>query len=655
LLAGKEVQNDLQRKAERLFNTHDTNHKPGWQKESADAAYALAMFSGQGVGGIQDWDITTHWLQVAAEGGCMRARADLPRVFASMDRNIPPNIRDQIHEWLEEAILLGEDRFAEDTLERLDAERLSNTLNLKRKIWSLGGPFIEGTLWGENWDEAMTYAWEDYASYSGVPDEPRNEDETQQAKWIVIARQAMDDTQCLSSFIRSSPQGTTTSRAVKEYGGGLTWLHLATNLGMIELVKIILEQTSVDIDSQDWDGRTALFFATISGNATMANFLLDRGANAGIGNDNLGNTCLHFVSSFDHGSISGLVKRLVESGGDVNAQNTKQETSLHTTLKNPISAISSFIGVRALLECHADPCIPDMDGDRPHMWAATYHQPECLRLLLSSSKLPANELSMLKAETFEILTLQPQLERKALAGDKYLTSLDDTISLLLDEDSVELFKTIPDNGGDSVMYTALSREGIDLALAIVRNLPFVNIDEKEPDTKSPVIKYAIRHGKESVFRTLVSLGADIFYRDSLGENVFHVASEYSPGMLPCLFEIAEKAGRVTEMISATSIDGATPFDKALTKGNLDAAKLFIAHGANFSQYRLRAQDKTKTNILGSILGLPSTSLDQVFFLLDLGLPAIVTSDGSTVFHAIGQINNTSLNEGQSVSRRVNPA
>ena len=107
-----------------------------------------------------------------------------------------------------------------------------------------------------------------------------------------------------------------------------------------------------------------------------------------------------------------------------------------------------------------------------------------------------------------------------------------------------------------------------------------------------------------------------------------------------------------EMIEATTIDGATPLDKAIMSGNLEVADMFIAHRADFKQARLRNGDGALANILGTVLTLPSTSVEQVSFVLKLGVPPVVSKDGSTVFHFVSQVSNGLWNEGQPKEMKI---
>lgn len=60
---------------------------------------------------------------------------------------------------------------------------------------------------------------------------------------------------------------------------GLGLIHWASDRGNLEVLKIILTTKGIDIDLQDSEGQTALFYASSCGHKTCLQLLLDRGAN----------------------------------------------------------------------------------------------------------------------------------------------------------------------------------------------------------------------------------------------------------------------------------------------------------------------------------------------------------------------------------------
>jgi hypothetical protein len=284
-----------------------------------------------------------------------------------------------------------------------------------------------------------------------------------------------------------------------------------------------------------------------------------------------------------------------------------------------------------------------------HYWAVVLHQPEALELLLKAtrSRLSESDFLTLKANLFYHLILVPQIDMASFAGSRFPQSLDEIVRLLLDEPTLDAYKTLPDNGGDSAFYSASGRGKLELMRSICRCFPFVDVNEGEIEYNRPAIQYAIRHNKRSVVETLLSLGANLFYQDSLGENALHVAAEYAPELLDLILELSRKENTLKEMIEAISIHGITPLDKAIMSRYLDTAQTLIRSGASHDQLRCLGEGGKKTTTLGHILGMPSTSLEQVDFLLQFSANVIVSEDGSTVFHALARRSQNIHDEGSS--------
>jgi ankyrin repeat protein len=425
-------------------------------------------------------------------------------------------------------------------------------------------------------------------------------------------------------------------RATRDYGIGLGWIHFLANFGMVGILRRLLDNLRIDIDKSDVRGRTPLYFATICGNCPMVEFLLQKGAQASFGRDETGYTCLHLVTSFRRIDIPRMVQGLVKAGADIDASDKRGATPLHTALMQTGSRTSNFCATQALLENGADPCIKDNDGEMPYYWAVVLHQPEALKLLLKTciERLSESDMITLKVNLFEHLTLVPRVDIVSFAGSGFPQSLDKIVQLLLDRPTLEAYKNHPDNGGDSALFRASGRGKLELMRSMCRCCPFVDVNEGEIEYNRPAIQYAIRHNKPAVVETLFSLGANIFYRDSLGENALHVAASYAPELVDLILELSKTRGVLEEMIASISVDGLTPLDKSIMAENLDTAQKLIDAGANWEQFRCVNQKEGKTTTLGQILSMPSPSLEQVTFLLLRNASCVVTENGSTAFHAL---------------------
>lgn len=648
------VQNEIYKELEKKVlgnqaptESHARSEDCQWPiiKEVADIPYLLCTLLFEGVGGTQNLEGAVTWLIVSAKAGCQRARLDLPRILSAYRFELPVDVQALVPGWVAQEALVFQDRFVFDTLESLDESLFATIISEIERRWRLCTVFSD--LWGNTWFDALFNACAEF--YNFIHDaEFRHSPDLEELGTLAVLHATANADRFLA-FLLSTTGESPEKRALKDYGSGLEWIHFLANFGMIEALRNLLDNFKVDIQKSDFQGRTPLYFATICGNSSMVELLLDRGAQASFGRDKKNNTCLHFVTSFRRVDIPRIVQRLIKAGADVNAPNSTGSTPLHKALMQTASATSNFSAAEALLRCGADPCIKDSDGEMPHYWAVVLHQPEALELLLkvTQNRLPESDFLILKANLFDQLILVPQIDMASFAGSRFPQGLDEIVQLLLDGSTLEAYKTLPDNGGDSAFYCASGRGKLELMRSICRCCPFVDVNEGEIEYNRPAMQYAIRHNKRSVVETLLSLGANLFYKDSLGENALHVAATYAPELLDLILELSRKVNNLEEMVESTSIHGLTPLDKAIMNGDLDTAQTLMSSGASCDQLRCLGEEGEKTTTLGHILSLPSASQEQVDFLLQFDASFIVSKDDSTVFHALARRSQNIRDEGSS--------
>ncbi|XP_046543662.1 ankyrin repeat domain-containing protein 50-like [Haliotis rubra] len=101
-------------------------------------------------------------------------------------------------------------------------------------------------------------------------------------------------------------------------------LHYASLCGHMAVLKYIVSQASVDVNSRNKDGLTPLMMAASSGNRDVFDFLASMGANASYVGDN-GHNILHLVSSYGRMKIVKYI--LSHSLVDVNARDKYGKTA----------------------------------------------------------------------------------------------------------------------------------------------------------------------------------------------------------------------------------------------------------------------------------------------------------------------------------------
>eukprot|EP01028_Stygiella_incarcerata_P004404 TRINITY_DN19610_c0_g1_i1.p1 TRINITY_DN19610_c0_g1~~TRINITY_DN19610_c0_g1_i1.p1 ORF type:complete len:362 (+),score=84.45 TRINITY_DN19610_c0_g1_i1:73-1086(+) len=158
----------------------------------------------------------------------------------------------------------------------------------------------------------------------------------------------------------------------------------ACEVGNFDLVKELLE-VSEDSEllvnfSEEEDGHTPLYSATIGGHADIVVLLIKYGAKMDIlvTNDAMRDgSILHCAVEGGHENI---VKILVDRGANVNQSDYRSVTPLHVACRIGIASV-----VRKLIDAGANPNVLDaVNGSTPLHICATYGNPECAEILLQN-------------------------------------------------------------------------------------------------------------------------------------------------------------------------------------------------------------------------------------------------------------------------------
>jgi ankyrin repeat protein len=120
----------------------------------------------------------------------------------------------------------------------------------------------------------------------------------------------------------------------------------ASRNGNIELVRALIDNYGVD--TQDYDGRTALLMASMYGHIDIVELLLKSGANINKKDGN-GYTALYWATAR---GFKNIIRLLLKSGADTNIINNNGSTALFRAADNKNKKIMAL-----LLKYNADPNI----------------------------------------------------------------------------------------------------------------------------------------------------------------------------------------------------------------------------------------------------------------------------------------------------------
>lgn len=104
-----------------------------------------------------------------------------------------------------------------------------------------------------------------------------------------------------------------------------TLLHWAALQGRVQLVEYLLKLDDCEIEASDDSNATPLILAVLKGNATIVEWLLNKGANVNHQNAQ-GHSALQYACSK---GWSDVVALLLKGGADVNVRDKRGDTSLH--------------------------------------------------------------------------------------------------------------------------------------------------------------------------------------------------------------------------------------------------------------------------------------------------------------------------------------
>lgn len=161
---------------------------------------------------------------------------------------------------------------------------------------------------------------------------------------------------------------------------GNTPLHQSCCNGHSEVVKLMLQKESTDVNATNDIGETPLYIAVRENNMYITELLIQAGADANK-KDNDGLSPLHVAAR--KGKVH-IVGALVKGGADVNCQNKHGETPLICAIKTNDYEKGNIDIVEILLECGADVNYRDMWGKSALYYAVMNNNNGIVQMLLDA-------------------------------------------------------------------------------------------------------------------------------------------------------------------------------------------------------------------------------------------------------------------------------
>ncbi|XP_046654818.1 ankyrin-1-like [Daphnia pulicaria] len=335
---------------------------------------------------------------------------------------------------------------------------------------------------------------------------------------------------------------------------GVNALHVASrNAKKTEILDVILETGDFGINGGDENGRTALYYAIIDKNVETVRYLLEKGADPTIG-DNEGTTPFHVAAALSRETDILDLCLANNNTLDIDHPNQSGMTALHMAATESNSATAKF-----LLAKGANPNVTDENGRTPlHAAVLLAKDMDIVKLLLNHQdvdvdyldnngdsaldcamdnifglgKVIANLLREKMATKAEGNNHEVENMAASVPGGRIKEDSDNvkTIRLLIEDGQDVSAMTWGDNGANALHLAAADEKAAEFIDVILETGKF-DINGVDNDGRTP-LHYAIKRPKPITInsRRLIKMGANPSVPDKNGVTPLHMAARNAETM-----------------------------------------------------------------------------------------------------------------------------
>ncbi|MFY0666255.1 MAG: ankyrin repeat domain-containing protein [Natronospirillum sp.] len=324
--------------------------------------------------------------------------------------------------------------------------------------------------------------------------------------------------------------------------GGKTPLHLAVEGNQPDAVRYLINQ-GADVEAKSSSGETPLLLSAKAGNMAVFDLLLSYGAERFAVDDSSNTALLIALDTLADTPLKAFetAEALIQRGADVNAVNRWQESALHLAAEHDLEAAA-----RLFIQHGAD--INALNSDGENALFVSLDSP----YFVYGVGLPDRD--PYRSTTFEYLvTIDQDFHVKNRRGRTLLHNVchPDYITTLLDKNAPA---NEPDEEGETPLFFVLEHCPAD-AVSVYLSRGF-EVKSTGVGGKT-LVQAALSNAyfRDEVLSLVITHGADVSQRDSLGRSAIHQAAAHSP-------QILELVIRQGGDINARTMTDATPLHVA---------------------------------------------------------------------------------------------
>eukprot|EP00039_Didymoeca_costata_P007593 m.101427 g.101427 ORF g.101427 m.101427 type:complete len:811 (-) comp13744_c0_seq2:3462-5894(-) len=325
---------------------------------------------------------------------------------------------------------------------------------------------------------------------------------------------------------------------------GRTALHTAVDEGSVDVLAVLLRNTSAALDLRDEEGLTPLHLAVQHGHEDQVKMLLNKGADPLIVTGT-GDTCAHLA--IKNANLACLRIVAASNSSILSTHDAEGASVLHMAVRE-----GQMLVVDTLLECNADVNLPDANGRTALHWSAITNNPACLDILLAHGADPLNQ------DVFGGTALH------------YIMQLGSTkcLKTLLNKSSSEIL-TVCDTAGRQPLLWGVIHNQYTTCKKLLSVADVVNQKDSEDFS---ALHYAAHAGQSRLCELLISYGAELDCCDQHGQTaLFRAVIE---GHSACANVLLE-AGTREDLVDST---GRTCLHWAVHHGQSHLVQALLKHG-----------------------------------------------------------------------------